>query len=80
MQRLDAVALQPRPHGFAYFWRDRRHCRQAPRQRLEIQAGAAHEDRQAVLHPRFGQRQGGIGHPMAGGEIHRGVDIAIEPV
>ena len=49
MQRLDAVALQPRAHALADLGRDRRHRRQPARQRLEIEAGAADEDRQAAL-------------------------------
>ena len=80
MQRLDAVALEPRAHAFAYRRRNRRHRRQPPRQRLEIEPGAAHENRQAVLRPRLSQYRRGIGHPVPRGEIHRGVDMAIEAV
>ncbi len=80
MQRLDAVALQPRAHGFADLGRDRRHRRQPTRQRLEIQAGAAGKNRQAILRAGFRQHLCRIGHPAAGGKIHRGIDMAIEPV
>src|SRR3984893_18264464 len=80
MQRLDAVALQPRAHGFAHLRRNRRHRRQPPRQRLEIQAGAADENRQAVLPARFRQHLCRIGHPVTRGKIHPGIDVAIEPV
>ena len=37
MQRLDAMLLQPRAHALAHRGRDRRHRRQAARQRLEIE-------------------------------------------
>ena len=80
MQRLDAVALQPRADAVADLGGNRRHRRQPARQRLEIQAGAAGENRQAILRADFRQHPGGIGHPAAGGEIHRGVDMAIKPV
>ena len=51
----DAVALQARPHAVTHFGGYRRHRRQAPRQRLEVQTGAADEHRQAFLRERFRQ-------------------------
>ena len=50
------------------------------RQRLEVKAGAADEDRQAALRARLRQHDCGIGDPVPGGEVHGAVDMAVEPV
>ena len=81
MQRRDAVALQPRAHGVAHLGRDRRHRRQPARQRLEIQPGAADEDRQHAL-PRAPRPApcAASATQAPDGIIHRRVDMAVEPV
>ncbi len=80
MQGLDAVALQRCTHALADLGRDRRHRRQAARQRLEVKTGAANKDRQAVLRPRLGQHPPRVRHPRARGIVHGCVDMAVEPV
>ena len=55
MQCFDAAALEPCAHAFAYLRRNRRHRRQTPRQRLEVQARAADENWQTVLRARLCQ-------------------------
>src|SRR2546427_7993869 len=80
MQRLDAIALQPRADALAHFGWDRRHRGETARQGLEVQAGAADEDSQASFRPRLRQYLGGVRDPGAGREIDRCVDMAIEPV
>ena len=47
IERRDAFGLEPRPHGRADVGRDRRDGGEALRQRLEIEPGAADQDRQA---------------------------------
>ena len=80
MQRFDTVAFQPGANGIAHFGRDRRHRGETARQRLEVQAGPADEDGQALFRARLRQHLGSIRHPGAGRKIDRCVDMAIEPV
>ena len=49
MQRLGPLLLQPQPNIVAYGGRNRRHVRQAAGQSLEIEPGAADEDRNTPL-------------------------------
>jgi hypothetical protein len=56
MQRLDAVAIEPRPHRVADLGRHLWHVGEAAQQALEVEPGAADEDRQPALLARLGQR------------------------
>src|SRR6201996_7414226 len=78
MQCLDAVAFETRANSFTYFWRNRRHRRQASCQRLEVKSGTAGEDRQPILRSRFRQRSRRVRYPMARRAVHRGIDVTIE--
>src|SRR6516165_8045828 len=80
MQDFDTVTLQPCAHAIANFRPNRRHRRQAPRQRLEIEPGAADENRENAALARFGQRLCGIGEEGADRKIHRGIDVTVEVV
>jgi hypothetical protein len=80
MQRLHPLAIEPRAHPLTNVRGDRRHRRQAAGERLEIKAAAADKNRQAAVRARLSKRGRGIGDPGAGGKIHAGIDMAIEPV
>ena len=80
MQGLDAVALEPRAHRLADFGGHRRHVGKPAQQRLEVEAGAADEDRQLVPRARLGQRRRRVLEPGADRTVHRGVAMAVQPV
>ncbi len=80
VQRLDAIALQPRPYHIADLVRDRRHRRQASRERLEIESGAADEDRQPPFTAHLRKHGRRVSDVTARRVVHGRIDMAIKPV
>ena len=80
VQRGRPFALHPGAHRRPDFLRDRRHRRQPLRQRLEIQPGAADQDRYAPGGASLIQGRRDIREPAPDRIVLRRVHMAIEPV
>src|SRR5712675_31708 len=78
MQRGRPLAGEPLAHAGADVDRDRRHGRESRCQRLEIEPGAADEDRHLADAGDLGERLAGVRHILADRIIHRGVHMAVE--
>jgi hypothetical protein len=80
VQQRRRPALRRRAHGTADRLRDRRNVGQPLRQRPEIEAGAAGDDRQQTAGPRFREGAAERLHVAADRKILGRVGEAIEPV
>ena len=80
VQGLDSVAHEPRAHGLADVRGHGRHVGKPAQQRLEVEAGAADEDRQPVQRASLDKCGSRILEPGADGTVHRGVAMAVQPV
>ena len=75
-----ALGVAARPHRGADLGRRRRHRRQPLGQRLEVEPGAADQDRHAPCALGLVQRRAGILAPAPDRIVLGGIDMAIEPV
>ena len=80
MQRRRPFGLHPRAHGGADLRRDRRHRRKPLGQRLEVEPGAADQDRHAPGGAHLAQGRLDIREPAPDRIVLRRIDMAIEPV
>src|SRR4051794_32014706 len=80
MQRLRSFGLHAGTDAGADVLRDRRHRRKSLRQRLEVEPGAADQDRYAAGGTRFIQHRLHVGQPASDRIVLGRIHVAIEPV